>query len=84
MLESTNKCSREYDVSEMEEGKCMSDHGIPVDGPPAKESRRTKGVHYFEAKLTDGKRCAHGLLRHWPIVCAEEGGSGGGASGSSS
>lgn len=52
------KRSRDYDVSELEEGKCVSVHGIPFEVSPAKESRKTKGVHYFEGKLTDGKRCA--------------------------
>ena len=42
----------------MEEGKGVCVHGIPINVSPAKESRRTKGVYYFEAKLSDGKRSA--------------------------
>ena len=36
----------------------MCVHGIPVNVSPAKESRSSMGVFYFEAKLSDGKRCA--------------------------
>ena len=49
---------REWEVSEMEEGKGVCVHGIPINVSPAKESRRTKGVYYFEGKLSDGKRSA--------------------------
>ena len=48
----------EWDVSEMEEGKGMYVHGVPVNVSPARESRNTKGVFYFEANLSDGKRCS--------------------------
>ena len=44
--------------SEMEEGKGVCDHGIPINVSPAKESWRTKGVYYFKAKLSDGKPSA--------------------------
>ena len=49
---------RESDVSEMEEGKDTCVHGIPVHVSPKKESRNTKGLYYFDAKLSDGKKCA--------------------------
>ena len=42
----------------MEEGKGVSVHGIPVYVSPVNESSRTQGVRYFEAKLSDGKKCA--------------------------
>ena len=42
----------------MKEGKGVCVHGIPINVSPAKESRRTKGVYYFEAKVSDGKRLA--------------------------
>ena len=48
----------EWDVSKMEEGKGVCVHGIPVNVSPARESRNTKGVFYFEANLSDGKKCA--------------------------
>ena len=49
----------EWDVSEMEEGKGVCVHGVPVNVSPARESRNTKGVFfYFEANLSDGKKCA--------------------------
>ena len=52
------KRGREWEVSEMEEGKGVSVHGIPVYVSPVKESSKTEGVRYFEAKLSDGKKCA--------------------------
>ena len=48
---------REWDVSDIEEGTGVSVHGIPINVSPLKESRKTKGVFYFDAKLTDGKQC---------------------------
>jgi len=42
----------------MEEGKDICVHGIPVHVSPKKESRDTKGLYYFDAKLSDGKKCA--------------------------
>ena len=48
----------EWDVSKMEEGKGVCVHGVPVNVSPARESRNTKGVFYFEANLSDGKKCA--------------------------
>lgn len=42
----------------MEEGKGVSVYGIPVYMSPVKESSRTQGMCYFEAKLSDGKKCA--------------------------
>ena len=50
---------REWEVSEMEEGKGVCVHGIPINVSPAKESQRTKGVYYLEANLSDGKRSVH-------------------------
>ena len=52
------KRGREWEVSEMEEGKGVSVHRIPVYVSPVKESSRTQGVRYFEARLSDGKKCA--------------------------
>ena len=49
---------RDWEVSEIEEGKGVCVHGIPVNVSPAKENRNSKGVFYFEAKLSDGKRSA--------------------------
>lgn len=46
---------REWEVSEIDEGKGMFIHGIPVNVSPARESRSTKGVFLFEANLSDGK-----------------------------
>ena len=43
----------------MEEEKGVFVHGIPINVSPAKESRRTKGVYYFEAKFSNGKYSAH-------------------------
>ena len=36
----------------------MHVHGIPVNVLPARESRNTKGVFYFEANLSDDESCA--------------------------
>ena len=47
---------REWDVSEIEEGKDVYDHGIPLQVSPVKESRMKKGVRYFDARLSDGKK----------------------------
>ena len=49
---------REWELSEMEEGKGVCDHGIPINVSPTKESRKAKGVYYLEAKLSDGKHSA--------------------------
>lgn len=47
---------REWDVSEIEEGKDVCVHGVPLQVSPVKESYTKKGVRYFYAKLTDGKK----------------------------
>lgn len=52
------KREREWDVSDVEEGKGVSVHGIPVYVSPVKESSRTQGMRYFEARQSDGKKCA--------------------------
>lgn len=57
MASGGQKRERDWEVSEMEEGKGVSVHGIPIYVSPVKESRRTTGVSYFEAKLSDGKKC---------------------------
>ena len=49
---------RDWEISEIEEGKGVCIHGIPVNVSPVKESRSSKEVFYFEAKLSDGKRSA--------------------------
>lgn len=36
----------------------MCVHGVPVNVSPTRESKNTKGVFYFEANSSDGKRCA--------------------------
>ena len=51
------KRERDWEVSEMEEGKGVNVHGIPVCVSPVRDSRSTTGVSYFEAKLSDGKKC---------------------------
>ena len=48
----------EWDISEMKEGKGMCLHGVFVNVSPTRESKNTKGVFYFEANSSDGKRCA--------------------------
>ena len=57
-MASGTKREREWEVSEMEEGKGVSVHGIPIYVSPIKESTKTKGLHYFEARVSDGKKCA--------------------------
>ena len=37
----------EWEVSDIEEGKGISVHGIPIYVSPMKESSKTKGLHYF-------------------------------------
>ena len=32
-------------------------HGIPIYMSPTRESSKTKGLHYFEARLSNGKKC---------------------------
>lgn len=49
---------RDWEVSEIDEAKGVCVHGIPVNVSPAQESRRTKGVYFFEARLSDGRKCA--------------------------
>ncbi len=49
---------RDWEVSEMDEAKGVCVHGIPVNVSPAKESRSTKGLFYFDAQLCDGKKSA--------------------------
>ena len=49
---------RECEVSEIEEGKGVCVHGIPVNVSPARESRNTKGVFLFEANVSDSKSSA--------------------------
>ena len=66
---------REWEVSEMEEGVCV--HGIPLTVSPVKESRSTKGVFYFDARVSDGKRCVRVVsfdATHQPVLkkAAEE------------
>ncbi len=34
----------------------MCVHGVPLQVSPVKESQTKRGVHYFDAKLTDGKK----------------------------
>ena len=49
----------------MEEEKGVFVHGIPINVSPAKESRRTKGVYYFEAKFSNGKYSARLTWLNW-------------------
>ena len=68
---------RDWEVSEMEEAKGVCVHGIPVNVSPGQESRKTKGLYYFEANLCDGKKVARVVsfdLAHRPAMKkAEEG-----------
>lgn len=52
------KRAHDWEVSEMEEGREVCVHGIPSKVSPRKESRKTKGCFYFDARLTDGKKTA--------------------------
>ena len=52
------KREREWEVSDVEEGKGIGVHAIPIYVSPIKESSKTKGLQYFEARLSDGKKCA--------------------------
>ena len=47
---------REWDVSEIEESKDVIVHGIPLQVSPVKESKSNKGVRYFDASISDGKK----------------------------
>lgn len=47
---------RDWDVSEIEEGAGVAVHGIPLNVSPVRESRKKKGMYYFNAHLSDGKR----------------------------
>ena len=47
---------RDWEVSEIDEAKGVSVHGIPMNVSPTKESRSTKGVFFFEAQLCDSKK----------------------------
>jgi len=47
---------RDWDVSEIEEGKDVCVHGIPLLVSPVQESKTKKGVHYFDARLSNGKK----------------------------
>lgn len=44
----------------------MCVHGIPVKVSPVKESKSTKGVRYFDAKISDGKKVRR-------VVCFDAG-----------
>ena len=57
-MASGTKRERDWEVSDIEEGKGISVHGIPIYVSPIRESSKTKGLHYFEARLSDGKKCA--------------------------
>ena len=62
---------REWEVSQIEEAKGVCVHGIPYNVSPTKESRSTKGVRYFDAVLSDGKKCARVVsfdISHRPLL----------------
>ena len=56
MASTGSKRPREWDVSEIEEAREACVHRPYTRVSPKKESRHTKGVYYFEAQLSDGKR----------------------------
>ena len=49
---------REYNVSEIEEGKSVCVHGIPMNLSPIKKSRKNPDLPYVEGEITDGEKCA--------------------------
>ena len=49
---------KEFDVSEMEQGKLVCVHGVPVSLSPIKKSRKKPSVSYFDGQISDGKKCA--------------------------
>ena len=52
-------CKKDWTVSEIEEANDICVYKIPHFGFPAKQSKTNKGVHYFEARLSDGKMARH-------------------------
>ena len=48
-------CKKDWTVSEIEEANDICVYKIPHFEFPVKQSKTSKGVHYFEARLSDGK-----------------------------
>ena len=48
-------CKKDWTVSEIEEANDICVYKIPHFEFPVKQSKTNKGVHYFEARLSDGK-----------------------------
>ena len=49
----------EWDVSDIEESQGAAVHGVITNLSPVKVSRRNAKVHYFDGKISDGRKSVH-------------------------
>jgi hypothetical protein len=52
------KHTREYDVAEIVEEDKATVHGVIIDLLPIKSSKNNPTLKYFNAKISDGRKCA--------------------------